>query len=49
MHLAKMELVAFLKAFAKTVKSVALTDKATYSKTYFVGGIYNLPVKIELA
>lgn len=48
MHLARMELIAFLKGFANTVKSIKLTDKPTYSKTTFVGGIYDLPVKIEL-
>lgn len=48
MHLARMEIAAFLKAFAPIVKNITLTAKPTYSKTNFVGGIYDLPLKIEL-
>ena len=48
MHLARMEITVFLKAFASTVKSISMTGTPTYSHTTFVGGIYDLPTKIEL-
>lgn len=48
MHLARMEITSFLKALASKVKTISLTGAPTYSCTNFVGGIYNLPTRIEL-
>lgn len=49
MHLARMEITTFLKSFATAVSSVELMGEPTYSATTLVGGINDLPIKVEFS
>ncbi|MEO1043370.1 MAG: cytochrome P450 [Pseudomonadota bacterium] len=48
MHLARQEIIAFLKAFSARVSAIKLTNEPKYVQANFVGGIKSLPVEIEL-
>ena len=49
MHLARLELNAFLMALAKKVDTIELTENPKYVQAHFVGGIKSLPVKMALS
>lgn len=48
MHLARQEIVTFLKLLAENVESLELTEEPRYVHSIFVGGIKSLPIKATL-
>ncbi len=48
MHLARQEITSFLKAIAKDVEAIELTNDPKYVHSNFVGGIKSLPIRATL-